>query len=102
MWEMLQSDTVLLLDADELEKGKLVRAPKPVSGLTDIGKTCRDRGRLECSRRFCGNDSQTEDNGQPPVWNVDVRVVSRSIAPNGGQFDFVWLSARTPHGAYVC
>ena len=21
--------------------------------------------------------------------------------PHGGQFDFVWLSARTPHGAYV-
>ena len=21
--------------------------------------------------------------------------------PDGGQFDLVWLSARTPHGAYV-
>ena len=21
--------------------------------------------------------------------------------PHGGQFDFVWLSARTPHGVYV-
>ena len=26
-----------------------------------------------------------------------VRVVSRSISPGGVQFDFVWLSARTPH-----
>ena len=28
---------------------------------------------------------------------------SRSVSPDGGQFDFVWLPARTmhPHGAYV-
>ena len=24
-----------------------------------------------------------------------------NFTPHGGQFDFVWLSARTPHGAYV-
>ena len=30
-----------------------------------------------------------------------VRVLSRSIPPNGGQFDFARSSARTPHGAYV-
>ena len=27
-----------------------------------------------------------------------VRVPSRSIPPGGGQFDFVWLPARAPHG----
>ena len=24
-----------------------------------------------------------------------------TFTPMGGQFDFAWLSARTPHGAYV-
>ena len=27
---------------------------------------------------------------------------SRSTSPRGGQFDFVWLSVRTPHGGRVC
>ena len=28
-------------------------------------------------------------------------LTSRSISPNGGQFDFVWLSALMPRRAYV-
>ena len=28
-------------------------------------------------------------------------VLDVKYRPNGGQFDFVWLSTRTPHGAYV-
>ena len=32
-----------------------------------------------------------------------VQYASQAVQfhPDGGQFDFVWLSARTPHGAYV-
>ena len=34
---------------------------------------------------------------------ADTLYASRAVQlhPHGGQFDFVWLSARTPHGAYV-
>ena len=30
-----------------------------------------------------------------------VRVRAVQFHPHGGQFDFIWLSARTPCGAYV-
>ena len=30
-----------------------------------------------------------------------VGLATRTMHPHGGQFHFVWLSARTPHGAYV-
>ena len=34
---------------------------------------------------------------------LQVRLANSRVQfhPHGGQFDFVWLSARTPHGAYV-
>ena len=45
------------------------------------------------------------------VWQADatvlvvgdstVQVASRSIHPDGGQFDFMWPFARTPDRAYV-
>ena len=39
-----------------------------------------------------------------PSWTARChRYASRAVQfnPHGGQSDFVWLSARTPHGAYV-
>ena len=33
------------------------------------------------------------------AWQGESRAVQ--FRPDGGQFDFVWLSARTPHRAYV-
>ena len=33
--------------------------------------------------------------------NIFVRREPSNSTPMGDQFDFVWLSARTPHGAYV-
>ena len=41
------------------------------------------------------------------VFHIDTQAAnvyaSRAVQfhPHGGQFDFVWISARTPHGAYV-
>ena len=37
------------------------------------------------------------------TYHPDVLYASRAVQfhPHGGQSDFVWLSARTPHGAYV-
>ena len=41
--------------------------------------------------------------GLGSVARMVVKYASRAVQfhPHGGQSDFVWLSARTPHGAYV-
>ena len=44
------------------------------------------------------------DNSRDPnYYAVYDKYASRAVQfhPHGGQSDFVWLSARTPHGAYV-
>ena len=46
------------------------------------------------STLFVGGDPTTMSDAQ-------VRAASRSPSPQWGRFDFVWLPARTPHGAYV-
>ena len=47
------------------------------------------------------NDYLKGEPGFGPAWKAlrdkGVRIASRSIRPDGGQLDFVWLSARTRH-----
>ena len=40
---------------------------------------------------------------QPEFCKAVKKYASRAVQfhPHGGKSDFVWLSARTPHGAYV-
>ena len=49
-----------------------------------------------------GHTAMFLDGKQVAEYRSPVRHVNRSTPhPNGGQFDFVWLSARTPHGNYA-
>ena len=73
--------------------------------------------RVRCTpmgvHRTCGEPGEIKQNTHPKCitpplrdqvarardgGGCDVSVTSRSIPPGGGQFDFVWFPARTPHG----
>ena len=83
--DMLRHPTVLVLNSEQLDKGKMVREVKPTSEFTQIGQTCKHRAVLEAERRWCGNESEDGLNDEPPIWSndqmaaavLDVRVVAQ-------------------------
>jgi hypothetical protein len=74
--KMLRHDKVLVLDCDQLERGKMVRKTVPASTLTKLGETCKRRAILEAERRWCGNTSDTALNDEPPIWSNDQKAAA--------------------------
>ena len=69
-------------------------------GPADAQRTRQDRAGQARQRTPAGTSSTTPHPTQRPRAHVRVREPF-NFTPHGGQFDFVWLSARTPHGEYV-
>ena len=88
MMQKLRANTLSVVDRSKVTASpNLPRIDRKVSELTQVGKECLNRAKLEAERRYCGNKGETLNNA--------------SVVPNDQEMLAMMLDPRTVGSAAV-